>query len=335
MRARLRIGLGVLGVLAGLTLAALGAAFLTARPAPGHPFLARPARAPLVIAHADDTGDGLWPGNTMVFLEGAAGLGVDILEMDAHMTRDGALVLMHDDTVDRTTQGKGRIRDLTLAEIQALEVARGWTRDGTTYPYRDQGLRVPALEEVFRRFPAYPMLVEIKQSSPSMAAPLCGLIRAHGKQETVMVASFHDEAMAEFRATCPEIATSASPAEIRRFVALETVGLAGASSPDYLAFQMPMRHGDIALVTPDSVAAAHDRGVHMHVWTINDPGVMQELLGMDVDGILTDRPDILQAILGREPPLAPAPATAPAPAPAPTPLPAPSPATVPVPAPAR
>lgn len=313
MRARMRLGLVVLGVLAGLALAVLGTAFLTARPVPGHPFLARPAPAPLVIAHADDTGEGLWPGNTMAFLEGAAGLGVDILEMDAHMTRDGALVLMHDDTVDRTTQGKGRIRDLTLAEIQALEVGRGWTQDGETYPYRDQGLRVPTLEQVFRRFPAYPMLVEIKQSLPSMAAPLCRLIRAHGKQATVMVASFHDEAMAEFRATCPEIATSASPAEIRRFVVLEMVWLAGTSSPDYFAFQVPMHHGDIALVTPAAVAAAHDRGVHVHVWTINDPGVMQELLLMDVDGIMTDRPDILQTILGRKVPLVPRPAPAPAP----------------------
>ena len=300
--------LGALGVLAGLILAALGAALLTARPAPGHAFLARPA--PLVIAHADDTGQGLWPGNTMAFLEGAAGLGVDVLEMDAHMTRDGALVLMHDDTVDRTTQGKGRVRDLTLAEIQALEVGRGWTQDGETYPYRDQGLRVPTLEEVFRRFPAYPMLVEIKQPAPSMAAPLCRLIRAHGKQETVMVASFHDEAMAELRAACPEIATSASPAEIRRFFALEMVGLAGASSPDYLAFQVPTRHGSIALVTPETVAAAHGRGVHVHVWTINDPGVMQALLRMGVDGIMTDRPDILQAILGRTAPAVPAPAPA-------------------------
>lgn len=325
MRALPRIGLGVLGAIAGLALAMLGAAFLTARPAPAHPFLAPFAHRPLVIAHADDTGDGLWPGNTMAFLEGAAGLGVDVLEMDAHMTRDGVLVLMHDDTVDRTTQGKGRIRDLTWAEIQALEVAHGWTQDAATYPYRGQGLRVPALEAVFRRFPAYPMVVEIKQSLPSMAAPLCRLIRAHGKAETVMVASFHDEAMAEFRAACPEVATSASPAEIRRFITLETVWLAGTSSPDFQAFQVPMRHGDVALVTPQIVASAHGRGVQVHVWTINDPGVMQDLLLMDVDAILTDRPDVLMTILGRKVPLVPQPLPAPAPAPAPAAVPVPVP----------
>jgi glycerophosphoryl diester phosphodiesterase len=316
MQRRLRIGLGVLGALGALALAVLGTAFLTARPVTAHPFLSRFTHRPLVIAHADDTGDGLWPGNTMVFLEGVAGLGVDVLEMDAHMTRDGVLVLMHDDTVDRTTQGKGRIRDLTLAEIQALEVAHGWTQDGKTYPYRGKGLRVPTLEEVFGRFPAYPMVVEIKQSLPSMAAPLCQLIRRHGKSDSVMVASFHDEAMADFRAACPEVATSASPAEIRRFVTLETVWLAGTSSPDYQAFQVPVQHGDVRLVTPQTVASAHGRGVQMHVWTINDPGVMQDLLLMDVDAILTDRPDVLMTILGRKlPPEQPLPAAAPAPAP--------------------
>jgi glycerophosphoryl diester phosphodiesterase len=296
MRSRL---FRVLVVLLGLAVAALGTAFLTARPAPTHAYFARFAHQPLVIAHADDTGQGLWPGNTMTYLEGAAALGVDILEVDAHMTRDGVLVLMHDDTVDRTTNGKGRIRDLTLAELRALEVAHHWTQDGTTYPYRGQGLRVPTLEEAFRRFPSYPMLVEIKQASPSMAEPLCRMIRAHGKEQTVLVASFQDEAMAEFRAACAAVATSAAPDEIKRFVALDKAWLAGAVSPDYLAFQVPITYHGITVVTPAFVAGARQRGVQVHVWTINEPEVMQRLLDMDVDGILTDRPDILMRLVGR------------------------------------
>lgn len=283
----------VLAVLLVLAAVALGGAFLTARPAPPHAFFARFERAPLVIAHADDTGDGLWPGNTLAFLEGSAALGVDVLEMDAHMTRDGALVLMHDDTVDRTTDGKGRIRDLTLAEIRALEVAHHWTQDGTSHPYRGQGLRVPTLEEVFRRFPDYPMLIEIKQEAPSMAETLCQTIRAHGKHETAMVASFSDLAMAELRRACPEVATSASPAEIERFVALDTLWLAGTVSPEYTAFQVPTTYRGITVVTPGLVAGARARGVQVHVWTINQPEDMQRLIDMDVDAILTDRPDIL------------------------------------------
>jgi glycerophosphoryl diester phosphodiesterase len=296
MRSRL---FRVLLVLLGLAVTGLGAAFLTARPAPPHPFFARFAHEPLVIAHADDTGRGLWPGNTMTYLEGAAALGVDILEVDAHMTRDGALVLMHDQTVDRTTDGKGRIRDLTLAELEALEVAHHWTQDGASHPYRGQGLRVPTLEAAFERFPSYPMLVEIKQAEPSMAEPLCRMIRAHGKEETVLVASFSDEAMGEFRAACPAVATSAAPDEIKRFVALDTAWLAATVSPDYLAFQVPITYHDINIVTPSFVSAARRRSVQVHVWTINEPEVMQRLLDMDVHGILTDRPDILMRLVGR------------------------------------
>jgi glycerophosphoryl diester phosphodiesterase len=290
----------VLVVLLGLAVAALGTAFLTAQPAPPHAFFAPFAHRPLVIAHADDTGNGIWPGNTMPYLEGAAALGVDILEVDAHMTRDNALVLMHDESVDRTTNGKGLIRDLTLAELRALEVAHHWTQDGSSYPYRGQGLRVPTLEEAFQRFPRYPMVIEIKQSSPSMAAPLCDMIRAHGKQETVLVASFSDDAMDEFRRACPEVATSASPGGIKRFAALDWVGLTGTVSPRYVAFQVPMTYGPITVVTPAFVAGAHQRGVQVHVWTINEPGLMQHLLDLDVDGILTDRPDILMGLVGRQ-----------------------------------
>ncbi|HWN70892.1 MAG TPA: glycerophosphodiester phosphodiesterase, partial [Haliangium sp.] len=248
---------------------------------------------------ADDTGKGLWPGNTMTYLEGSAALGVDILEVDAHMTRDGALVLMHDETVDRTTNGKGRIRDLTLDEIDALEVAHHWTMDGASYPYRGLGMRVPTLEEAFERFPDYPMLVEIKQASPSMAEPLCRMIRVHGKEETVLVASFSDEAMAEFRQACPAVATSAGPDEIKRFVALDRAWLAGTVSPDYLAFQVPITYRDITIVTPAFVAASRQRSVQVHVWTVNEPEVMQRLLDMGVDGILTDRPDILMRLVGQ------------------------------------
>lgn len=300
MRSRtLRVLLVLLG-LAVVAAISIGGLMLVAQPAPAHPFFTRFAHAPLVMAHADDTGDGLWPGNTMVFLEGAAGLGVDVLEMDVHMTRDGVLVLMHDDTVDRTTSGTGRIRDFTLAELQALEVAGNWTQDGgRTHPYRGEGLRVPTLEQVFERFPDYPMNIEIKQAAPSLVAPLCRMIRAHGKQDHVLVASFHDDAIRGLRETCPELATSAGPGEGKRFFVLMVLGLTGTVSPAYHAFQAPVTYRDITLIKPSLVAAAHDRGVHVHAWTINDPDEMQRLIDMGVDGILTDRPDILMDLLGR------------------------------------
>jgi glycerophosphoryl diester phosphodiesterase len=135
---------------------------LVADPIPDHPVFNNFTNTPLVIGHADDTGSGLWPGNTMPYLEGIAEIGVDMLEMDINMTKDGRIILMHDTTVDRTTNGSGAIPDLTLAEIQALEVGVNWSQDnGQTYPYRSQQLQVPTIDHVFERFPNYPMVIEV------------------------------------------------------------------------------------------------------------------------------------------------------------------------------
>lgn len=282
-----------------MTLLAMALQFLR-RPVAPHPFFDNFDAYPLVIGHADDTGQGLWPGNTLLFLEGTADLGIDMLEMDVQMTRDGQLVLMHDDTVDRTTNGTGRVADLTLAEIQALEVAVNWTPDdGQTYPYRGAGLRAPALAEVFERFPDYPMTIEIKGADPAVGPQLCALIRAYDKTDTVLVPSFSATAIEAFRAACPEVATAANGDEVRAFVVLDFVFLANLLTLDYEAFQVPEESDGIPVVIESFVRNAHGRGLQVHVWTINDPDDMQRLISLGVDGIMTDRPDVLLEMLGR------------------------------------
>ena len=266
-----------------------------------HPWFDQFEAYPLVIAHADDSGQGLWPGNTMLFLEGVAGLGVDVLEMDAHMTRDGHVVLIHDDTVDRTTNGSGLVSDFTLQELQALEAGGNWSQDGATYPYQGQGLVIPTVEEVFQRFPDYPMVIEIKQESPSMAEPFCALIRQYDMAGKVLVPSFSDQAISEFRAACPEVATAASSDEVRSFVIANFLLATNVLSPAYQAFQVPEESSGIPVVIPHFVNSAHDHGLQVHIWTINDAGDMKRFIDMGVDGIMTDRPDILLEILGREP----------------------------------
>jgi glycerophosphoryl diester phosphodiesterase len=165
---------------------------------------------PLVIAHQG--GDGIWPGDTMYAFEKAVEIGADVLEMDAHITKESQIVLMHDETVDGTTDGTGLIEDLTMGELKQLDAAYRWTRDdGKTYPYRGQEIRVPALEEVFQKFPQMRYVIEIKMTEHPIAQPLCDLIRGYHMQDKVMIASFHDTAMQNFRETCPEVATSASP----------------------------------------------------------------------------------------------------------------------------
>ncbi len=289
-------------LIATLLLVALAA--LMAAPGarqPPHPYFAHFPPRPLVIAHADDTGNGLWPGSTMPFLHGSAELGVDVLELDVHMTRDGHIVVMHDETVDRTTNGTGKISEMTLQEIKALEVAGDWSNDGgQTYPYRGAGLRVPTLAEVFFLFPDNYMNIEIKQVQPPMARELCQLIHNFGMEQKVLVPSFSDDALAEFRAVCPEVATAAGSNEVRNFVMLNFAYMAELLPVAYEAFQVPESSSGIPVVTPSFLEAAHGRNLWVDVWTINDTEQMQRFIDMGVDGIMTDRPDRLLQLLDTE-----------------------------------
>src|SRR5436190_16780059 len=161
---------------------------------------------PLVIAHQG--GDGLWPGDTMYAFDKAVEIGADVLEMDAHITKDGEIVLMHDEAVDRTTDGRGLIEDFTLAELQQLDAAYQWTTDeGKTFPFRGQGIEVPTLNELFEKYPDMRYIIEIKLTKNPIDKPFCNLIRVYNMQHKVIVASFHDDAMRMFRESCPEVAT--------------------------------------------------------------------------------------------------------------------------------
>ncbi|MCS6993324.1 MAG: glycerophosphodiester phosphodiesterase [Anaerolineales bacterium] len=270
---------------------------LLARPVSDHPYYAnRPAV--MVIAHQG--GDGLWPGNTLFAFQNAAALGVDVLEMDLHITRDEVLVLIHDETVDRTTNGRGAVEEMTLAELQALDAGYHWSPDGgQTFPFRGQGITIPTLEEVFRAFPDLRMVIEIKKTERSMAQPLCDLIRRYDRQKRVLVASFHDQRMDEFRAVCPEVATSSARQETTAFVLLSKVFLNGLLSPAYQSLQVPESSSGIPVMTPQFVRAAHARNLKVEPWTIDDPAQMRAYLAWGVDGIITDRPDLLLEVLGK------------------------------------
>jgi glycerophosphoryl diester phosphodiesterase len=292
---RHRIGNFLLIVLVVLTGVVVVLALL-ARPAPDYPFFAQ--EGVMVIAHQG--GEELRPSNTMVAFEHAVALGVDVLEMDIHASQDGVLVVMHDDTVDRTTDGNGRLQDLTLAQIKQLDAGYYWTDDdGQSYPYRGQGITVPTLEELFIAFPDMRMNIEIKQKSPSIVQPLCDLLRQYNMPDKVLIPSFHPETMTEFRDKCPGVATSMTEPEIRRFFALNTVFLGSLFGPPGEAFQVPEYSGDLHVVTPRFVRGAHGQNVAVHVWTVDDPADMQRLIDAGVDGIITDRPDLLLELLGR------------------------------------
>ncbi len=271
---------------------------LLAKPAPNHPYYAGELPQPLVIAHQG--GDGLWPGNTLYAYQRAAALGVDVLEGDLHRTKDGVIVIMHDETVDRTTNGSGLIEDMTLAELKALDAGYDWTPDnGQTYPFRGQGITAPTLEELFQTFPDLRMNMEIKLTKTSLTQDLCNLIRQYNRQDKMLIASFHDDRIREFRTVCPEVATSAGESEVRNLVILNLLFLGRLYSAPAYAVQVPERQSGIEILTSRFVNTAHHRNMKVDAWTINETADMQRMLDLGVDGIITDYPDRLLTLLGR------------------------------------
>lgn len=303
MGKKILIGMGVvLAVL--LVLALVRMALVQPRPDKGF-FTQVDGERPLVIAHQG--GERVWPSNTMFAYQNAVDLGVDVLEMDVHQTADGVLVLIHDDTVDRTTDGSGAVSEMTLAEVQALDAGYYWTDDdGQSYPFRGQGITIPTLEEVFTTFPQTPMVIEVKQQEPAIVRPFCQMLRDYDMADKVLMGTFHEAVMTDFRATCPEVATSLVQSEITPFWALNQIGLGGLVQLPGEALQVPLTAelpvlGEVDVVTERFVAAAADQNVDVQPWTIDDPEEMARLLDLGVQGIITDRPDVMVALLAERP----------------------------------
>ncbi len=256
------------------------------------PMAGEPARrpVPLVIAHR---GGDQRPENTLESFRYAASLGADWIELDVHRIRDGSLVVLHDETVDRTTGGSGDVHAMTLAEVKALDAGYWWTPDGgRTYPYRGRGLTVPTLEEVLQALPGQRLLIELKDDDLQLAEAVARVLEAHGATDRVMVASFHDRTLQHFRQVAPRVPTSLASGEALRFVILQRLGLTPYHRPAGVALQVPEYHGILRVFSGGLVRLAHDRGVEVHTWTVNDPRKMEQMFLAGVDGIVTDRPDL-------------------------------------------
>ncbi len=261
-------------------------------PAPvSHPWLeARVTDRAERIAH----GGGLKraPANTLEALAQAVEDGADVLEVDTQMTADGVLVLMHDDTVDRTTNGSGRVDALTLDQISALDAAFGYEGEERDR-FARQGVRVPTLAEALAAHPDIRWIAEIKPDTQEAALAMCANIREAGMTDRVMVGSFHDSAMAHFREACPEVATGMASNEALSFYIAARLGLAKWHPTRAHAMQIPPRASGLDVAHPRLIQAAHARGLAVQVWTINDPDEMAALLALDVDAIITDRIDTM------------------------------------------
>jgi glycerophosphoryl diester phosphodiesterase len=260
-----------------------------------HPYFQAPA--PWVIAHRG--GRGLWPENTLFAFEQAKALGVDVIEMDLRVTADGVLVVVHDGTVDRTTNGAGRIRDMTLAEVRRLDAGYRFRAAAGDFPFRGRGLTVPTLEEVLARSPRERLNIEMKSFTREQAVQFCRVLQQSGAADRVLVASFSQDAMSAFREQCPSVATSATSREGLTLYQLHRLRLARLYRSPAVALQTPETYGGRNILEPPLLQLAAALHLQVQVWTVNEEADMKRLLNLGVQGILTDYPDRLLRLLGR------------------------------------
>jgi glycerophosphoryl diester phosphodiesterase len=262
-----------------------------------HPYFDAPG--PWVVAHRG--GAALAPENTLEAFEKALVLGVDVLEMDLRFSADGAIVVVHDATVDRTTNGRGRVADLTLAELQDLDAAFRFENRSGGFPYRGTGVTIPAFSDVLRELPEIRLNVEMKDFTPEQARTLCAVLKGHDATARVLVSAFPQGAMTAFRKACPAVATGATRREAILFYYLNRVGLGRLFRSRAIALQLPLRFRGRTVISRGLVEAARASNRPVQAWTIDDASDMRRLLDMGIQAILTDRPDRLLALLGRQP----------------------------------
>jgi glycerophosphoryl diester phosphodiesterase len=264
-----------------------------------------------VIAFAHQGGSYEGPSSTLEAIARALAEGATAIELDVHATSDRHIVVCHDETVDRTTNHHGAIADLTLAEVREMDNAYWWIAGETVSPGRDalqylergkapanRDFGIVTLEEVSERFPGVLLNLDLKRTDPDvepyeelLADELQRLERLH----SVIVGSFHDTAVQRFRTFAPGVATSAATGEAATFYFSMLEGV--PSVPPVCAFQVPAVYGDVRVVDERFVETAHAADIAVHVWTINDPGEMRELLDIGVDGLISDRPTALVQVL--------------------------------------
>ena len=267
-----------------------------------------------VIAYAHQGGAWESPSSTLHAIDHALEVGATGIELDVHGTADGELVVCHDATVDRTTAAQGTIASFTLAQLRAMDFSYWWIpgadvtpgRPDGEYPFRgrapgDRAFGIATLREVLERYPGVVLNLDIKQTAPVVAPyeeSLARLLAEFGRTDDVIVASFLDSATDAFSTFAPDIPTSAGTVAVAAF--FQSVQAGETPAPlRHVALQVPASYGELTLVDQRFVDTAHEQGLAVHVWTIEEEAEMERLCGLGVDGIITDRPSALTGVLDR------------------------------------
>jgi glycerophosphoryl diester phosphodiesterase len=242
---------------------------------------------PRVMAHRGASGE--YPENTSAAFARAVDAGAIYLELDVHCTRDGAVVVTHDENLMRIGSHDRLIAEMTAAELEAVDAGFNFSSDGVRFPFRGSGIRVPKLSEVLRTWPQQYFVIEFKPADPAIADATLEVVRRAGIERRVLFACEHLPPIERVRSLAPQIPTNLPAPEILRFMQ----SLAPGAPPDVVrgnALQVPPEHAGWKLVIPETVALTHRNGLEMHVFTINEEAEMMRLLQLGVDGIITDYP---------------------------------------------
>jgi glycerophosphoryl diester phosphodiesterase len=244
---------------------------------------------PLVFGHRG--GSRLAPENTLPAFDRAVAEGVDGLELDVRLSRDGDVVVCHDARLDRTCDVAGAIAGLTAADLSRVDAGYRFTAADGTHAFRGLGIGVPTLREVLGRYPAHPIIIEMKDDSSAMAEAAVDVVREAGALGRVCLGSFSSGVLRQARRIAPGTASSASRQEVLHAILWSRLGWLPPFRR-YRAFQVPEGRERLRVVTPRFVRAAHRAGVPVQVWIVDGADDMRRLLDWGVDGLITDRPDI-------------------------------------------
>jgi glycerophosphoryl diester phosphodiesterase len=252
---------------------------------------------PLVYAHRG--GAALRPENTIAAFDNGLSLGADGLEFDVRLSRDGVVVVHHDATLERTTNGRGSLAACTADELAHADAAHWFAPadrprakgSDVSYPYRGQGHGIPRLQQVLSRYPGVPLIIELKVNDPELARRTIQDIRAARAQDRVALGSFGWRVLRAVRKLEPAIPTGASREEVRLALYRSWVRWP-LGKEAYREFQVPERSGPTRVVSPNFIRHAHRVGLPVKVWTVNDPADMRRLLDWGVDALISDRPDL-------------------------------------------
>lgn len=253
------------------------------------PYLSR--EHPVRLAHRGSRV--LWPENTHHAFDGAVDLGYLYIETDIRVTSDGVVVIFHDETLERTTNGVGKVSDWTWDALSALDAAYNFSPDGESFPLRGTGIGISRLDDTLAAYPDVNFNIDLKaKGSEWLVAEVVVRMKRH---DTVLIGGFVDARIARFRRiTKGAVATSAGPTAAMAMYTASRVGRSVSRKAD--AYQLPSSMRGVSL-DGKLVDAVHAAGAQIHVWTVNEEDEMERFLALGVDGIVTDRPDILNDVL--------------------------------------